>query len=218
MRWQRDGQNTSVSFIKTTIEQNQNKITDIDGPSIMITEVSEAIRQLKTGKAPGIDGITGEHLKALDEMGLQIITCNDIYDSSCIPKDLRHSLFIKITKKPKAMECTEHRTICLMSHVMKIVLTIIMERNKIVFEREIGETQTGFRPGIGTKEGVFNLRAIMDKYLEVNKNIYICFIDYEKAFDRVFHYKLVEVLDNIEIDGKEINSEFILGTVSNSKA
>ena len=101
------------------------------------------------------------------------------------------------------MECRTSDNMPYESCHKKIVQKIIVERNKIVFEGEIGETQSGFRPGIATREGIFNLRAIMDRYLEVNKNIYICFIDYEKAFDRVFHHKLMEVLDNSEIiDGK----------------
>ena len=132
-----------------------------EGPEILIDEVKNAIKHLKENKAPGEDGITGEQLKALDEESLKILTdiLNDIYNTRIIPNDLKQSVFIKIPKKPKAVECTEYRTICLMSHVTKLLLRIIMDRNEAIFEREISKGQTGFRSGLGTWEGIFNIRV-----------------------------------------------------------
>ena len=182
------------------------ELEDTGGPDILIEEVKAAIKHLKNGKAAGIDEIKSEHLKALDEDSLEHITqlCNNIYNTGEIPKDLRHSLFIKLPKKPKAMDCSDYRTISLMSHVMKIVLKILIDRNTNTIEREIGETQSGFRQKIGTREGIFNLRTVFDRYLEVHKEVYICFIDYEKAFDRVYHSRLIEILKTMDIDGKDI--------------
>ena len=85
-----------------------------------------------------------------------------------------------------------------------IVLRVITERNRRIFEREAGKTQSGFKKGMGTREGIFNFRIIVEKLLEKNKKIYICFIDYKKAFDRVFHVKLIESLKQLEIDGKDL--------------
>ena len=67
-----------------------------------------------------------------------------------------------------------------MSHVMKALLKIILARNETKVEAEISENQSGFRPGKGTREGIFNLRIIIQRYIEVQKPVYICFIDYEK--------------------------------------
>ena len=127
-----------------------------------------------------------------------------IYDTGIIPEDLRHSLIIKLAKKRKAMECTEHRTISLMSHMVKIMLKIILNRNEKKIDNEIGEMQSGFKASVGTREGIFNLREIFDKYLGIKKNVYVCYIDYEKAFDRVYHNDLIETIKQIEIDGKDI--------------
>ena len=52
-------------------------------------------------------------------------------------------------------------------------------------EEEIGEIQSGFRRGQETREGIFNLRTSLEKYLKVQRDVYMYFIDYEKAFDRV---------------------------------
>ena len=78
--------------------------------------------------------ITIEMLASMEDLGVETITklLNDIYDIGQIPKDLSQSIFIAISKKPGAIECELHRTICLMSYVTKILLRIIMEgaRNK----------------------------------------------------------------------------------------
>ena len=91
-----------------------------------------------------------------------------------------------------------------MSHVTKNLLKIILHRNSTVIDREIGENQSGFRKGKGTREGIYNLRTINERYLEKQKDVYICFIDYEKAFDRVNHDKLIEKLKLAGLDGKDI--------------
>ena len=56
----------------------------------------------------------------------------------------------------------------------------------------------------GTREGIFNLRTINERYLEKQKDVYICIIDYEKAFDRVNHEKRTEKLKLDGMDGKDV--------------
>ena len=58
--------------------------------------------------------------------------------------------------------------------------------------------------GKGTREGIFNLRMIYERYCEMNKEVYLCFIDYEKALDRVNHEKLIDCMTDIGIDGKDV--------------
>ena len=90
-----------------------------------------------------------------------------------------------------------------MSHVTNILLKIILHRNSTVINREIGENQSGFRKGKGTREGIYNLRTINKRYLERQKSVFICFIDYQKSFDRVNHDKFIEKLKLAGFDGKE---------------
>ena len=91
-----------------------------------------------------------------------------------------------------------------MPHVMKIFLKIILERNKERINVEIGDEQFGFRPGSGTREGIFCINGIVQKYINVNKELYTCFIDYSKAFDRIHHQQLIDCLEKIGMDGKDI--------------
>ena len=182
------------------------EIEDDDGEEVLISEIEKAIKDLKSGKASGSDMITSEMIKALDETGVKIIhkLVNDIYKTGVIPTSMNESIFIRLPKKPKATMCTEYRTLSLMSHVLKVILKVILLRNKQMIENEISNLQSGFMSGKGTREGIFNMRMLCEQYCEVSKDIYACFIDYEKAFDRVNHESMIKCLKDIGLNGKDI--------------
>ena len=71
-------------------------------------------------------------------------------------------------------------------------------------EFNVGEEQAGFRKNSGTREGVFNLKILIEKYTEMQKNVYACFIDYSKAFDTVKHAGLIKCLQTTDIDENDI--------------
>ena len=60
--------------------------------------------------------------------------------------------------------------------------------------RELPDVQAGFRKGRGIRDQIANIRWIMEKAREFQKNIYFCFIDYTKAFDYVDHNKLWKII------------------------
>ena len=70
------------------------------------------------------------------------------------------------------------------------MLKILQARLQQYMNREIPDVQTGFRKGRGTRDPIANIRWIMEKAREFQKNIYFCFIDYTKAFDCMDHKKL----------------------------
>ena len=77
------------------------------------------------------------------------------------------------------------------------MLKILQARFQQYMNRELPDVQAGFRKGRGTREQIVNIRWIIEKAREFQKNIYFCFIDYAKAFDCVDHHKL----ENSERDG-----------------
>lgn len=174
--------------------------------SILLEEVQKAIKDLKAGKATGPDRIATEMLKAIDDDGIRRVHAlvNKIYKTGHIPSDMNESTFVCLPKKPKANMCSEYRTLSLMSHLLKMLLRIILLRNRNRIEAEISEMQSGFMTGKGTREGIFNLRTITERYCEVDKKVYACFIDYEKAFDRVNHQRMIECLKNIGTNEKDL--------------
>ena len=176
------------------------------GKNIMKEEVELVIKSMKEKKATGPDGLSTEALKALDDQNVDMIIdlCNTIYNSGKIPTDLKHSVFVTIPKKSRAQDCSSFRTISLMSHVTKLLLKVIQRRLTDKIDQEVSRLQSGFRPGVGTREGIFNLRTICERALEVRKDIYICFIDYAKAFDKVKHSEMIECLSEIGINDKDL--------------
>ena len=80
---------------------------------------------------------------------------------------------------------------------MKVMLKIPQARLQQYMKHELPDVQAGFRKGRGTRDQIVNICWIIKKAREFQKNIYICFIDYAKAFDCVYHNKLV----NSERDG-----------------
>ncbi|CAF1377520.1 unnamed protein product [Adineta ricciae] len=161
---------------------------------------------MKMNKATGPDGISVEMIQCLDEIGVDVMTklVNKIYDTGDIPEDLTKSIFIALPKKSGATECELHRTISLMSHVTKILLKILMLRMKNKITPEIAKEQYGFMPDKGTRNAIFILRMIIERSIEVKHDLYLCFLDYTKAFDKVKHDNLLEILDQVDIDGKDL--------------
>ena len=85
-------------------------------------------------------------------------------------------------------------TIALISHASKVMLKILQARVQQNVNCELPDVQVGFRKGRGTRDQIANIRWIMEKAREFQKNICSCFIDYAKAFDYVDHYKLWKIL------------------------
>ena len=100
--------------------------------------------------------------------------------------------------------CVEYQTLSLMSYLLKVILEVILLRNRQKIENEISSLQSGFMSGKGTQEGIFNMRMLCIRYCEVSKDIYASFIDYEMALDRVNHELMTECLKDIRLNSKDI--------------
>ncbi|GFO23899.1 endonuclease-reverse transcriptase [Plakobranchus ocellatus] len=156
------------------------------------------------GKSP--DNISVELIEALEDFGIGKVThpLNEIYDTGQIPTDLSKSIFIALPKKPGATECELHRTISLMSHITKILLKIIMLRIRNKIKSEIAEEQCGFVEDKGISNAMYILRTLIERALEVQKDVYLCFIEYTKAFDKVRHDEIITELKQLNINGKDL--------------
>ena len=97
------------------------------------------------------------------------------------PQDWKRSVFIIIPKKGNAKECSNYRTIALISRASKVMLKILQARLQQYINRELRDVQAGFRKGRGTRDQIANICWIIKKAKEFQKNIYFCFIHYAKA-------------------------------------
>ena len=125
--------------------------------------------------------------------------CQQIWKTQPWPQDWKRSVFIPIPKKGNAKECSNYCTIALISHASKAMLKILQARLQQYMNRELCDIQAGFRKGRGTRDQIANICWITEKAREFQKNIYVCFIDYAKAFDWVDHNKLWKILREMGI-------------------
>jgi len=95
------------------------------------------------------------------------------------------STFIPLPKKGDLKQCANYRTIALVSYASKILLRIILERIRVKTETKIADEQAGFRQGRGTRDQIMNLRILMHKAREHQQPLYMCFVDFKKAFDSI---------------------------------
>ena len=93
------------------------------------------------------------------------------------PQDWERSVFIPIPKKGNAKECSDYRTIALISHASKIMLKILQARLQQYVNLELPDVQAEFRKGRGTRDQIGNISCIIEKAREFQENIYLCFID-----------------------------------------
>ena len=111
-------------------------------------------------------------------------------ENSAVATGQEKSVFIAIPKKGNSKECSNYFTTALISHTNKVMLKILQARFQQYVNCELPNIHTGFREGRGTRDQIANIRWIIKKVREFQKNIYFCFLDYAKAFDCVDHNKL----------------------------
>ena len=105
-------------------------------------------------------------------------------------KGLENVSFHFNPKERHAKKSSDYCTIALISHASKVMLKILQARLQQYVERELPGVQAGFRKGRGSRVQIANIRWIMEKARDFQKNIYFCFIVYVKAFDCVDHNKV----------------------------
>ena len=120
-------------------------------------------------------------------------------EHSAVATGLENISFHSNPKGRQCQECSNCSTTALISHTSKVMLKILQARLQQYVNCELPDVQTGFRKGRGTRDQIANIRWIMEKAREFQKNICFCFIDYAKAFDCVDHNKLWEILREMGI-------------------
>ena len=158
-------------------------VTNIDSHPILREEVEAAVKSLKPGKSAGVDNIPAELLQAGGETMIDVLLniCDKIWQTGEWPTPWTQSLVITLPKKGNLLQCQNYRTISLISHASKVMLKILLNRLT---------PQAGFRPGRSTTEQIFSLRILCERYLQHQQDLFHVFVDFKKAFDRVWHAAL----------------------------
>ena len=201
----RSEENINKLFNDDRKETEETTMIWVSSPSILREEATWVLRTSKIGKAAGADEINLEMTLALREEGVDLLweLFNSICETGHLPDEMLKSMFIAIPKKPNTMDCGSYTTISLMSHTLKLFLKIILQcvRRKLI--PQISDYQPGFMPNRGTKNAIFTLRMLCERAIEHQQNVFLCYIDYHKAFDKVRHNLLLNMLKQIRIDDKD---------------
>ena len=145
-------------------DNHDDVITHLE-PDILEWEVKWSLGSITTNKASGGDGIPVELFQILKDDAVKVLhsICQQIWKTQQWPQDWTRSIFIPIPKKGNAKECSNYRTIALISHASKVMLKILQARLQQYMNSELPDIHAGFRTGRGTRDQVANICWIIEK-------------------------------------------------------
>ena len=151
-------------------DNHDGVITDLE-PDILECEVKWALESITTNKASGGDGISVELFQILEDDSVKVLHSirQQIWKTQQWPQDWKRSVFIPISKKGNAKECSNYRTIALISHASKAMLKILQARLQQYVNRELPDVQADFRKGRGTRDQIANILWIIEKARKFQK-------------------------------------------------
>ena len=128
-------------------------------------------------KASGGDGIPVQLLQILKDEAIKVLRskCQQIWKTQQQPQDQKRSVFIPIPNKRNAKECSNYRTVLLISHASEVMLKILQARLQQYVNRELPDVQAGFRKGRGTRNQIASIRWIIKKARVPEKPLFLLY-------------------------------------------
>lgn len=220
IKMKKESQILTANDFKSQIKENDKNITCVNNVfvvdnckaikdeildnNITKSEIEYALKNTKTGKASGPDGITYEFLKVNKELMIEILQSffNRIFNE--LETAWTNSWISPVYKKGDLNNIQSYRLINLSSSIEKVLTKIFNERINtwIMNKAIIHQHQTGFRKGNSVLDNILLLKEVNQIYKNTKRPIYLCFIDLSKAFDSVPKYHLINKLSRILPNGK----------------
>lgn len=213
MTKRKDINETATSFFESLFKSTKDIAFDTDSDisfdssendTIFLlneTDVSSAIDSLKAEKSAGCDEIEAEMLKYGKDSLTPILTkiFNAILTTQLIPKQWQQSKIILLHKKGDKDNINNYRPISLISTIYKLFSKTVYNRTKEALNDKQPREQAGFREGFSTTDHLQTINQLIEKHNEYKKPLYLCFIDFTKAFDTVEHSSIWTALSNQNI-------------------
>nr|BDT61653.1 MAG: reverse transcriptase [Marsupenaeus japonicus endogenous nimavirus] len=190
-----------ITSLYSEVNTNKRSIWNrkmIAGP-ITSKEIKHAIKILQMENEIEYNNIPFE-FKTLPDCELVEIV-NHVYDSKITFEKLLESIFMVL---PKRSETVYEKVIILMIYVSKIVLKVMLIRNRTTIRKRKTVEQFGYRFEKETTNAIFCMRMLMEKCIEKQKDMYICCINYVKPFTCVKYDKLRELQEKLKIDRNDL--------------
>ena len=196
--------NGSPMEVQTIIEEGED--LDINLDPITKEELKAAILKTQNGKAHGPDNIPPEVLKADPDTTADIMLnlINEVWEQETTPAEWSEGYIVKLPKKGDLSKCQNWRGIQLLSLPSKILTRIILERLRTAVDSRLRENQAGFRTGRSCIDQIATLRIIIEQSLEWQSPLYICFVDFKRAFDTIDREVMWKILKHYGIPNKII--------------
>jgi hypothetical protein len=178
----------------------------VDIPDVSLYEIRMALKQLKNNKAAGDDGITTELLRAGGTPVLKVLQklFNSVILEGRTPKTWNRSDVVLFFKKGDKTLLKNYRPISLLSHIYKLFSRVITNRLARRFDDFQPPEQAGFRKGFSTIDHIHTLRQVIQKTEEYNLPLCLAFVDYEKAFDSIETWAVLQSLQRCQVDHRYI--------------
>ena len=191
-------QSNNTNAAKAEIEEILNK-------EITLEEITEAIKELKNGKAIGEDRILNEFIKSSNTPLLKIIQklFNSCLDQGVYPWNI--NLVNPLYKKGYRYNPDNYRAIAIGSNIGKLFSSILLARLNLFRIKQCPDTpnQQGFCKKAQTSDHILTLTTCIEKYTKkLKKRVFSCFVDFHKAFDTVSREALLFKLHDLGIRGK----------------
>ena len=194
---------------QTPLIKNSDQIGHMDG-NVSIEEVNEAISLTKKGKATGLDGLNRELISIFHQKSPETLAklYTQILNIGTFPREWSTSLMILIHKKGDKTELSNYRGILLLPTLSKNFCSILNKRilSWATNNNKFSEAQLGFMKGNRTSDALTILHNLIDKYChKQNSKFYACFVDFQKAFDKVPRDLLLNKLYSLGLNGNIFN-------------
>ena len=172
------------------------RISRVNSDAPTLAEIVAAIKSMKSNKAPGIDCITAEMLKADPILSAQMLhqLFGNIWETVTFPVDWMQGILVKVPKKGDLTECGNWRGITLLCISLKVLCKVILNRIQEKIDATLRRQQAGFRPGRSCVDHIATLRIILEQVNEFQDSLLLVFVDFEKAFDRLNHENIWSAL------------------------
>ena len=197
-----------LDYIKSSLPTLENCSIANESLNKRITqmEISSTIKELKNGKAIFTDNIGNEALKHGHIYFKESLSCllNRVFQNGVFPKMWSEGIIIPLHKKNDRLDVNNYRGIVISSCVSKVLLRILTKRID-TYMSQSGKWsiyQCGFKKDHRTEDNLFVLNTIYNKYVnDMNKDVYIAFIDFSKFFDKINREMMMYKLLKYDISG-----------------
>ena len=207
-----DESDSANSSIEENSNLQSNDMFDLEFLTILdraisIEEIRKVITKLKNSKEAGLNKIIPELLKSFDDNFLSLIvsTLNEIPDSGKFPDEWALGMIVILFKEGTKSDLNNYRGITLLSMLGKILVGVSNNGLwEVVDKYEIHkENQAGFRQGYRTTDHLFTLTTIIDQYaIKQKRPLFLCFVEFRKAFNKVDHKLLWDKINQYGVGGK----------------